>query len=204
MSGGRLLALAALAALAAPCLGACEGMLPEPDFNRMIAQRNYRAFTEAPQFPDGRAMRPPPAGTVSRDRVIGHPELTDGVADGRYVDRIPLPVSREVLERGRTRFDIFCAACHGARGDGVSPVAEVMVLRKPPSLLAPPVTQFPPGRVFSVVSLGYGLMRSYASELPVADRWAIVAYLQALQLSQGVALDALPADVRAEAQGVLR
>lgn len=198
MMGHAAIVLLALAA------ASCEGVLPAPDLERMIDQRNVRPYEPSARFTDGRAMRPPPAGTISRDRVIGRPALTEGAADGRYAETIPLPVDSDLLQRGHNRFDVYCAACHGVRGDGRSPVARNMDLRKPPSLLEPPATTFPPGRVFQVVSQGYGLMPSYASELPVRDRWATVAYLSALRLSQAVALDALPDDLRARVEKELR
>jgi len=185
---------------------ACPGVVPAPDLERMIDQRSFRPYEEAPRslFADGRAMRLPPAGTISRDRVLGQPALTDGVDSGRYVARVPVPVDRALLERGRDRFDVFCAACHGVRGDGVSPVAHSMEMRKPPSLIDPPVTAFPPGRVYQVVSVGYGLMPAYATVLSVRDRWATVAYLAALQLSQAAPLDELRTDLRARAAEALR
>ena len=180
------------------------GVLPEPDLERMLAQRNYRPYTAAPFFADGRAMRPPPEGTVDRQQVIGQPALTDGAVGGRYVTASPVPVDRPLLERGRDRFNIFCATCHGVRGDGRSEVARHMELRKPPSLISEPVTGFPPGRVYRVISVGYGLMPSYAAALPVGDRWATVAYLGALQLSQSTTLADLPPDLRAAAEKALR
>ena len=183
--------------------GSC-GVLPEPDLERMISQRNYRPFVSAPYFADDRAMRQPPEGTIDRQRVIGRPALTDGAVAGQYVTASPVPVDRALLERGENRFDIFCAACHGQLGSGISEVARHMELRKPPSLVEDPVTAFPPGRLFRVISLGYGLMPSYAAELPVRDRWATVAYLRALQLSQSAPLAKLPPDVRAEAERALR
>jgi mono/diheme cytochrome c family protein len=192
MNGGACLLLLLVAA-------GCDGVLPAPDLERMIHQRNVRPYAPSGLFSDGRAMRPPPAGTISRDRVVGDPLLTEGAAGGQLAARIPLAVDRALLERGRNRFDVFCAACHGLRGDGISPVAHNMDLRKPPSLLEAPVTTFPPGRIFQVISLGYGLMPSYASRLDVRDRWATVAYLGALQTSQAVALDELPPDLRARA-----
>jgi mono/diheme cytochrome c family protein len=184
--------------------GACQGVLPEPDFERMIDQRNYRPYTEAPRFPDDRAMQPPPEGTIDRGRIVGRPALTDGVVAGRYVAVSPISVDGALLARGRDRFELFCAACHGLRGDGISEVARHMELRKPPSLITDEVRAFPPGRVFQVISLGYGLMPSYAAELPVADRWATVAYLGALQLSQAAELATLPPGVRAAAERSLR
>ena len=195
-----MIARALLYGVAVVAAAGCQGVLPAPDLERMSDQRNVRPYAPSALFSDGRAMRPPPAGTISRDAVVGDPLLTDGQSDGKLAARIPLAVDRDLLERGRNRFDVFCAACHGLRGDGRSPVARNMDLRRPPSLLEPEVTRFPPGRIFQVISLGYGLMPSYASVLSVRDRWAAVAYLSALQTSQQIALDALPPDLRARAE----
>lgn len=196
---------AVLACLSALGSLGCEGVLPEPDFERMIHQRGYRPFEASAQFPDGRVMQPPPEGTVARGEPLGPAPLTRGLTPaGQYAAEIPVPLTRARLERGRDRYDVFCAACHGVRGDGVSMVAANMSLRRPPSLIDPPVTSFPPGRVFQVISLGYGLMPAYDIHLDVADRWAVVAYLRALQRSQSVSLAALPPDERARAVAALQ
>ncbi len=182
----------------------CEGVLPEPDFERMLHQRGYRPFERSVQFEDGRVMRPPPLGTIARGEVLGQPALTRGVEpSGAYTAQIPVPVTRAVLERGRDRFDIYCSACHGVRGDGDSMVASNMTLRRPPSLIDEPVLSFPPGRVFQVASVGYGLMPAYDIHLSVSDRWAVVAYLGALQRSQRVRLTDLPPAQRARALAAL-
>lgn len=196
MAAAARLALSLLAVAAA----GCEGVLPEPDFERMLHQRGYRPFERSVQFEDGRVMRPPPLGTVPRGQILGQPALTRGVLrSGTYATEIPVAVSRPVLERGRDRFDIYCSACHGVRGDGDSMVASNMTLRRPPSLIDEPVVSFPPGRVFEVVSVGYGLMPAYDVHLSVSDRWAVVAYLRALQRSQRVRLSDLSPEQRARA-----
>jgi len=198
--GRRLVEAAALAACLGVLAAGCEGVLPEPDFERMQQQRGYRPFGRSVQFEDGRVMRPPPLGTIPRGEVLGQPALTRGVqASGAYTPEIPIPVTRAVLQRGRDRFDIYCSACHGVRGDGDSMVATNMTLRRPPSLIDEPVPSFPPGRVFQVVSVGYGLMPAYDVHLSVSDRWAVVAYLRALQRSQRVRLSELSPDQRARA-----
>ncbi|MES1207135.1 MAG: cytochrome c [Pseudomonadota bacterium] len=201
----RLAEASALVACLLPLVAAgCEGVLPEPDFERMQHQRGYRPFERSVQFEDGRVMRSPPPGTIPRGQVLGRPALTRGVeASGAYTAQIPIPVTRTLLQRGRDRFDITCAPCHGVRGDGDSMVATNMTLRRPPSLLAEPVTTFPPGRVFEVVSVGYGLMPAYDVHLSVDDRWAVVAYLRALQRSQRVRLSDLSPDRRASALAAL-
>lgn len=183
----------------------CEGVLPEPDFERMQHQRGYRPFEASAQFPDGRVMQPPPAGTVPRGEVLGRPGLTRGVlSSGAYTAEIPVPLTRALLERGRDRFDVYCAPCHGVRGDGISMVATNMTLRRPPSLIDEPVLSFPPGRVFQVASVGYGLMPAYDLHMSVGDRWAVVAYMQALQRSQRVRLADLPPPARARAEAALQ
>lgn len=188
MTARRAIAVLLLAVIGAGC--------PENavDLERMRRQRKVLPFTD---------MRAPPEGTVAMDTPLGQPLVNEGRANGAYAERIPIPLSRELVVRGRERFGIACAACHGERGDGDSEVAESMELRRPPNLLAPPVRGFPPGRIFDVITNGYGLMPSYRALLAIEDRWAVVAYLGALQLSQEVPLDALPPDVRARAEQVL-
>ncbi len=167
----------------------CEELDP------MISQQKYKPYRENPLYPDGLSMRPAPAGTVPRERILDAAVSTGLAADGTPVQRVPLTVSRPLLETGRKRFEIVCGACHGLVGDGRSLVARNMSLRPPPSLHDNP--DRPDGYYFQVISRGYGLMPSYAAELPVEERWAIVAYLRALQRSQRASLADAPADVRA-------
>ncbi|WP_437747921.1 cytochrome c [Sorangium sp. So ce1504] len=170
------------------------------DLERMLRQRRYTAYQETELFDDGSAMRRPPEGTVPTDRVLGDPGLTRGIADGAYVARVPVTVTIELLRRGKERYEIFCAACHGVAGDGESEVARNMTLRRPPSLVDPRVQAFPPGRIYQVIVEGYGLMRSYEPHVPLRERWAIVAYVKALGKSRGTALDALPPPLRERAR----
>jgi mono/diheme cytochrome c family protein len=190
--------------LAAACLAlaACKGGAASPDLARMKRQHRPSPYAASPLFSDGRAMRTPPAGTIPRGATLA-PALAGGVVGGAYLARPPLPVTRALVERGRDRYDVYCAVCHGVFGDGDAAVASVMELRRPPSLLHPTARAFPPGRLFQVVSRGYGLMPSYDEALSVEDRWAVVAYVRALQLAQGVPLDALPPPLRADARRAL-
>jgi mono/diheme cytochrome c family protein len=178
----------------------CEGVLPEFDWQQMIDQHKGKPFGASSLFPDGRVMQPPPAYTVSRDRWLGRPDLTEGVVDGRYVERSPVPLTASLLVTGRFAFETYCAACHGMDGSGQSVVAVHMEQRKPPSLVDGRVRDFPDGRIFQVATRGYGLMPTYELELSVRERWAVVAYLRALQLSRAVPLDALPPQMRAAAE----
>lgn len=171
------------------------------DFERMQRQPRFDPYEASPYFKNGSIMQQPPDGVVSRARVLGPEALVDGKEDGRWVARIPLPVNEEVLARGRNRYGIFCAPCHGVVGDGITKVSEDMRLRPPPALIERPLTDYPPGRIYQAIAEGYGLMRSYRYELSLHDRWAVVAYVQVLQLSQNAPWAALPKDVRAAARG---
>ena len=164
-------------------------------FDPMERQPKFKAFAANPQFEDGRAMRQPPAGTVPRERQTLRPEMTLGQArDGQVVGAIPVPVTRELLETGRAKFEIHCAVCHGLLGDGVSPVATQMSLRPPPNLhkLKNPGA----GHIFQVISNGFGLMAGYAAELTPQDRWAVIAYVEALRRSQAATLAEAPPDIQ--------
>ncbi|MHB1844196.1 MAG: c-type cytochrome [Deltaproteobacteria bacterium] len=161
--------------------------------DRMKVQPKYLAYAGSDFYPDGRAMRVPPAGTLSREAFVGPPEVAEGGVDGGFVERIPLPVTLELVALGQRRFDITCAACHGLLGDGVSVVAGKMALRPPPSLLSDQVRRLPDGAVFRVIGEGYGLMPPYAASIPVGERWAVVAYVRALELSQSAPLALAPA-----------
>lgn len=178
----------------------CEQILPDVGWERMIDQKRGKAYRASVYFPDGKLMQTPPDGTVPADR----PPASDAQREGEpYATRLPLPITRALLARGRNRFETFCAACHGVDGSGESVVAHNMELRRPPSLLTETVRAFPVGRVFNAISAGYGLMPSYAGELPLHDRWAVVAYLRALQRSQSTALASLPPGVRQRAEEAL-
>lgn len=170
----------------------------------MMVQRRADPFAATRVFADGRVMRAPPAGTAPYEARPYDPAREEGYVDGRAAPRVPIPLTRAVLELGRHHFDRVCAACHGVLGDGVSVVARAMRLRPPPSLhVGPPATKTP-GEVFRVVSVGYGLMPSYAHTLDVDERWAVVAYLSALRLSQRAAVASLPPLARQRALESLR
>jgi mono/diheme cytochrome c family protein len=120
-----------------------------------------------------------------------------GAAHGHWADRIPIAVDRALVEEGRRHFDRYCAACHGILGDGDSPVADRMALRRPQNLLEDRVRGYSPGRLFQAVREGYGLMPSYAVQLSERDAWGVVAYVEALQMARGVRVADLPRGVSA-------
>jgi mono/diheme cytochrome c family protein len=170
------------------------------DFERMLDQPKFRAYGETKLFADGRTMRPPPPFTVSRSAENEPLDVQSGMRGADYLADIPIGLDRALLERGRDRFTMFCAPCHGVLGDGVSKVAENMTLRPAPSLHQPPISAFLPGRVYRVIRDGYGLMPSYADALATRDRWAVVAYVEALKLSQNLPVASLPAELAEEAR----
>jgi mono/diheme cytochrome c family protein len=181
--------------------GGCEarpGRFPL-GFDRMRDQPRYDAYEASPFFPDGKTMRPLPEGTVARESARGTSAVVEGEVGGGAVDAIPVPVTMDLMKRGQDRYDVFCRPCHDADGTAHSPVAENMQIRQPPSLLESRIRQLPAGRVYQVISGGYGLMPSYAYQLSIEDRWAVVAYVRALQMRAGTPLDELPAAVRTEA-----
>jgi mono/diheme cytochrome c family protein len=180
----RLLALPAVALALAGC----------PRLDPMQRQQKVKAYQASGFWADGLGMRAPPEGTVPYGKLLPAEVVTGLGLDGHPVAITPIPVDAKLLARGRARFDVTCAVCHGVLGDGESQVALSMSLRRPPSLHA--YRDVPDGHVYRVISEGFGLMPSYAAELPVEDRWAIVAYVRALQLSQYATIDQVPPEAR--------
>lgn len=191
-------------------VASCDENILDPMADRQPKSIRYK---ESAFYADGLSMRAPPEGTVPRERITLNPRLTAGRdPDGpmqpnmealpNYVATVPIPVSRKLLELGRKRFDITCATCHGPLADGKSIVGTQMALRPPPSLIDPKYIAKPAGYIFEVASKGFGLMASYAAELSVEERWAVVAYLRALQLSQTTSAGALPPDIRQQLEAL--
>jgi mono/diheme cytochrome c family protein len=187
-------AVAAIATTALAWLVACDNREAfhelEPGLERMQVQPKV--------LPYGSPMRRPPPGTVPAGTGDADSRREEGLAGSTYVDRVPLPVTRALLERGRAEFERVCAACHGIVGDGASVVSDKMEMRRPPSLHEERVRGLAPGMVFAVITHGYGLMPAYDAMLDVDDRWATVAYVQALQLSQRALVADLPPAMRRE------
>jgi|HubBroStandDraft_5_1064220.scaffolds.fasta_scaffold51055_2 hypothetical protein len=202
--------LAPLTLLLALSAAACNENILDPMAD---SQQKAMRYKESAFYADGLEMRAAPEGTVPRERITLNPRLTTGRdPDGpiqpnteplpNYVATIPVPMSRKLLDLGRKRFDITCATCHGPLGDGKSIVATQMALRPPPSLQQPQYVAKPAGYIYEVISKGFGLMASYAAELTVEERWAVVAYLRALQLSQNTTVGALPPDIRQQLESL--
>jgi mono/diheme cytochrome c family protein len=198
MTGARAPLVRALSPVAFACLavGACD----EDAINPMAArQPRVNAYSPSAFYDDGLGMRHPPAGTVPRERVIGNPGLTTGkqaTAQGTAVlTTFPIRVDDTLIRIGQKRYNVICGTCHGPLGDGDSIVGRQMALRPPPSLVD--YASRPVGYLFEVITKGHGLMANYAAELTVAERWAVVAYVRALQLSRTATLDRAPLAERA-------
>jgi len=161
----------------------------------MDDQPKYKPLAASSFFSNGQSSRPLIEGTVPRGHAQTDEYLYTGKVNGQFADKFPYPLTREILERGRDRFTTFCTPCHGQLGDGRG----MVVLRgfpQPPSYLSDSVRAEPVGFYFDVITNGFGRMYSYAPSVPVHDRWAIVAYIRALQLSRRVPVSEVPDSVR--------
>ncbi len=141
----------------------------------------------------------PVADTVPVNGARTDDALYTGQVDGQYVEEFPFLVTKEGLEYGRQRYDIYCAPCHGYVGDGDGMVVQ-RGFKDPPSLNQDRLREAAPGYFFYAITNGFGSMPSYANRIPVHDRWLIVAYVKALQLSQHVLVTELPADDQAKVE----
>jgi cytochrome c553 len=156
-------------------------------------------FSEARFFDDRMSARPLPAGTVSQEYGNYDELLETGKIGERVSEVFPFEITAADLNRGRERFNIFCTPCHGWTGDGNGMVVQ-RGFRRPPSYHIERLRNAPIGHFFDVMTNGYGSMYSYAERVPARDRWAIAAYIRALQLSQGATIEDVPANNRAELQ----
>ncbi|MBB3230941.1 c-type cytochrome [Halomonas stenophila] len=171
-----------LATLLALGLAACD----QP---RMEDQAKYETYEAAPGWPNDQAAREPVAGTVARDASLAPVPET-----------LPMPLTAELLERGQARYDIFCSPCHARTGTGDGMVVQ-RGLPAPPSLHDERLRQAPLRHFYAVISDGFGVMYAYRDRVPPEDRWAIAAYIRALQLARHARLDDVPDDERPQLTG---
>ena len=173
------IAALALASLAAGCR------------QDMQVQPRYNPYDASNFFGDSRSARPPVPGTVARGQLHLDELLYTGKVDGKDAEVFPFPITRADLNRGRERFNIYCAPCHDVTGSGRG----MIVLRgfpQPPSFHIDRLRQAPPGHFFDVMTNGLGVMYSYAARVSPEDRWRIAAYVRALQLSQQASIADVP------------
>lgn len=159
----------------------------------MRDQPRYEPLEASTFFADGAAMRPRVADTVARTEVNLDDQLHTGRVNGQVADSFPFTVTMAVLERGQERYTIFCTPCHGLVGDGHGIVTDYG-MPVPTSFHDPALRDETTGYYFTVITNGTRVMPSYASRIRPEDRWAIIAYIRALQLSQNAAADQLSAD----------
>ena len=164
----------------------------------MHDQPKYIPLRPSDFFGDGRSERPLIAGTVARGHLNDDTAFHTGKGpDGKPLDAFPFPVTREIIQRGQDRFNIYCAPCHDRLGTGDGMIVR-RGFRKPPSYHIDRLRQATNGYIFDVITNGFGAMPDYAAQIPPEDRWAIVAYVRALQLSQNAALSDVPPEARAQ------
>jgi len=160
----------------------------------------YEAFEANASLPAGGASGTAPAGTVARGWLRDDEALHTGKVDGQAVAQFPFAIGRAELVRGQERYNIFCTPCHGRLGDGQGMVVQ-RGLRQAATYHQDRLRQETPGYFFDVITNGFGAMQGYAEQIPVRDRWLIVAYVRALQLSQHASIDDVPADRRGALDG---
>ena len=174
----------------------CISILTTACTQNMATQPRYDPLEASDFFPDSSSARPLPIGTISRDYVMKIEFGETGMIDGKPADRFPFPITAEVLRRGQQRYNIYCSPCHDYVGTGNGMAARRGFRRMPASFHTDEMRMSPPGHFFDVMTNGFGSMPPYASQIAARDRWAITAYIRALQLSQWATLDSVPEDER--------
>jgi mono/diheme cytochrome c family protein len=175
-------------------------IVQDMDFQPKYKTQAYSAF-----FKDHRTMRLPCPGTVAQGELEVSSHYNEGKIDGEWAKTFPIPVTDRLMQRGRERFDIYCAACHGLVGDAEGGMTAIKAAERgepgwvpPLSLHGADIRKQPVGQIFGTITNGIRTMPSYAAQIPVEDRWAIILYVRALQLSQDAPLKDVPKDKRDE------
>ena len=166
----------------------------------MFVQPKSDPLAASQFFSDGADSRPIPPHTVARGDLDIDQAFYTGMLGTNLVTTFPIHLTQAVLQRGRQRYDIYCMPCHGVTGDGDGIVVQ-RGFPAPPSYHIDRLRDAPVGHFFDVMTRGYGVMYPYASRVPPADRWAIVAYIRALQLSEHATLADVPSNQLAKLNG---
>jgi mono/diheme cytochrome c family protein len=169
----------------------------------MHDQPKYQPLERSSFFEDGRASRPLLPGVIARGQLRDDEQLYTGKSGQDPVTKFPFPITAQILERGRQRYDIYCSPCHDRIGTGLGMVVR-RGLRQPPSYHIDRLRAAPVGYFYDVISNGFGAMSDYAAQIEPADRWAVVAYIRVLQRSQHATLADVPHDQRAALGGLPR
>ena len=163
----------------------------------MHDQPKYQPLERSAFFADGRASRPRVPGTVARGHLDADTLLVTGKIDGKPSETFPVPVTRATIDRGHQRYDVYCSPCHDRVGTGRGMIVQ-RGYKQPPTFHSDRLRTVPDGYFFQVMTNGFATMPSYAPQVTAADRWAIVAYIRALQYSQHARLDDVPESERAK------
>ena len=156
----------------------------------------YEPLEESAFFSNGGASRLLVSNTVARGQLREDEHLYTGKVNGQLATEFPMPVTADVMARGQQCLDIYCAPCHGRTGEGNGMIVQ-RGFRQPPSYHEDRLVNAPAGYFFDVMTNGFGAMQDYASQVPVPERWAIAAYIRALQTSHRGTIDDVPAKERA-------
>jgi len=162
----------------------------------MHDQPKYRPLRGSELFADKRSARPLVEGTVARGMLREDAAFYTGKTADGFVDEIPVKLTGELLARGQSQYQVFCAPCHGRTGRGDGMIVQ-RGFKKPSSYHVERLRQMPIGYFYDVISIGFGAMSDYAAQVPPQDRWAIAAYVRTLQLSQQAPVADVPQDKRA-------
>ncbi len=168
-------------------LAGCNEELLRQD---MANQPKNRPLSESDFFADGRSERPLIENTVARGSIAN-----DELVVAKDSNAFPVPIDEKLLERGESRYKIYCTPCHGLQGDGNGMIV-MRGMKRPPSYHIDRLRQSPNGYYFDVITNGFGSMYSYSAQISPKDRWAIIAYIRALQLSRNAKASELPESVR--------
>jgi cytochrome c553 len=172
----------------------------------MYDQPKAELYEASPYFSNGSSSRPLLEGTVSRQRGAIDEAFISGQDENGLLTELPVPVSLELLQRGQERYNIYCSPCHNYSGNGQGMIVQ-RGFPSPISLHDQRLRESSVGYFYNAMTNGFGRMFSYASRIPPEDRWAIAAYIRALQLSQYATLDDVPEEIRLElqqSQGAIR
>ena len=161
----------------------------------MQDQPKYKDLRGSAFFDDKRSARPVVEDTVARGFLLADQRFLTGKENGQPIAALPVPLTRNLVARGRDRYAIYCTPCHGMTGNGLGIVVQ-RGFRQPPSLHIDRLREAPVGYFYDVMTHGFGSMMDYAAQIPPGDRWAIAAYVRALQLSQRTTLADVPAEAR--------
>lgn len=181
----RLLVIACMAVFLVLASACHQDMYDQPRYRKALMESDF--------FADGMAARPKVPGTVSQSQALYDEHLSTGMVDGEFVTTFPFTITRSVLRQGQSAYDIYCVPCHGVLGNGQGMVQR-RGLTTPANYHTDRLREVTPGYIFDVITNGYRNMYPYGSRISLEDRWAIVAYVRALQWSQHATCDDVPDD----------